>query len=394
LGSAGYTATADAASGKVTITTKEPFSDLLLGLAMPWASIVCPAGLNDLDAMKSKAFGSGPFTLQDSVRGSKYTLVARPGYHWGPGGMSTSASGFPQKVVMKLVDNESTVANLLLTGALDAGYITGKDVERVANNKRFTQIKAPVNGAEYLAFNESAGLPGSDPKVREAFARAVDAAAWNKAETFGQGEVALSYITPSVPCYADESAIIPPYDPDGAKALLRQAGWVLGPNGKLSKGGKPLVIRLLGVNIQNAGPEYLASALTDIGVTVKSKVLSLDAYVGVVFGKSGEWDVTPFPFGPPMPSPNTITAFVSGPSPADGGSNLGGIHNTAFESARLAALASVGNDRCAHWQDAQAALIQSVDIKPLSYYPFQWFTRGVQLRPLGGGLMMPIAVTG
>jgi len=38
FGVGGYTVTADDAGGTVTVTLNRPFSDVLLGLAMPWSS--------------------------------------------------------------------------------------------------------------------------------------------------------------------------------------------------------------------------------------------------------------------------------------------------------------------------------------------------------------------
>src|SRR5262249_15456042 len=75
------------------------------------------------------------------------------------------------------------------------------------------------------------------------------------------------------------------------------------------------------------------------------------------------WDVQFVPFGPPMPSPNTVTGFVSG----KGGINFSNIDNQDFMNARAAALAALPDspDRCKHWGEAQQALLKNYDILPL-----------------------------
>jgi peptide/nickel transport system substrate-binding protein len=91
IGRAGYTVVGDDAAGTVRLSLKAPNSDLLLGVAMPWASIICKAGLDNPDALASKTFGSGPFTLAEVTRGASYTLKARPDYAWGPNGATTAS---------------------------------------------------------------------------------------------------------------------------------------------------------------------------------------------------------------------------------------------------------------------------------------------------------------
>lgn len=392
VGTAGFTVTSDSADGTVTITTNEPFSDLLVGLAMPWASIVCSGGLENPEALESEAFGSGPFTLQSSQRGSTYTLSTRPEYDWGPNGLSTTNSGFPQEIVLRLIKSDSTAANLLLTGDLDAASIFGSDADRVASESGIAESTQDLWGADYLTFNESPGLPGADPLVRAALAHAVDPAAWNQATYLGQGTIAGNYITPAVPCFVDLADLVQSFDTNEAIGLLRQAGWVQDDDGKLTKNGQPLEIRLVGVDYQKAGPEYLQTVLTDLGATVKLRVLSDSDYVGVVLGEGMDWDVTPFPFNPPMPSPNSASLFLAGEPPSEGGVNLTNAHNNAFEQAREEALATTGPEQCTHWADAATALIENVDLKPLVYYSTRWFSRGVELLILGGGNVMPIAV--
>jgi peptide/nickel transport system substrate-binding protein len=82
IGRAGYSAVGDDNAGTVKLKLNAPNSDLLLGLAMPWASIICKAGLDNPDALAAKTFGSGPFTLAEVKRGDSYALKARPDYAW------------------------------------------------------------------------------------------------------------------------------------------------------------------------------------------------------------------------------------------------------------------------------------------------------------------------
>jgi peptide/nickel transport system substrate-binding protein len=384
LGSAGFTVTADDGASTVQIKTNQPFSDLLLGLAMPWSSIICPAGLKNPDALKTQAYGTGPYTLQKSVRGDSYTLAARSDYNWGPNGASVSSLSMPQTIIFKVVVNDTTAANLLLTNGLDIGYVRGRDLDRVANDKSLTRVKGDPYGTTFVIYNQAQGLPGADPVVRQAISTAVDAAGYNKAQNFGQGEVAYSVITPAVPCYDPATQnLVPKADPDAARALLEKAGWKTGADNKLTKDGKPLTVRIIGWQGQNAGPEFILESLEAAGFTGKLNSSDMNTLGEALFG-TGDWDVALFPFTPPMPSPNTISSFVTGPAP-DKGSNVGHISNAQFDQARAAALAALGQERCTHWAKAQEALLQDYDLKPLTADTYNWFGRNVDYRTIGGG---------
>src|SRR5262249_42565187 len=150
---------ANSRAGTVTIRLNKPFGELLLGLAMPWASIVCPAGLRHPDSLKTKPSGSGPYVLTSLKRGSQYVFKARPNYNWGPGGWTTKKAGTPQTIIIKIVANESTAANLLLTGSLNAMSLTGPDYARLAATKSLFRTSASAVGAAGIIFSEASNSP-------------------------------------------------------------------------------------------------------------------------------------------------------------------------------------------------------------------------------------------
>ena len=63
-----------------------------------------------------------------SPRRSRATTTptrSAPGYTWGPDGATTATPGLPSTIVVKIVQNETTAANLLLSGGLNAATILG-----------------------------------------------------------------------------------------------------------------------------------------------------------------------------------------------------------------------------------------------------------------------------
>ncbi len=390
FGVGGYTVAADDTAGTVTVTLNRPFSDLLLGLAMPWASIVCPAGLGDQDALGAKSFGSGLYALDQSIRASSYTLVARNDYKWGPRD-AVPIDAMPKRVTYRVVSNATTAANLLLAGGLDIAGISGRDLDRVMSNTSLFRTESVSFGTDYLLFNQAEGRPGADRALRTAMAMAIDREGYNKAAYAGQAKPVTNFLTSKVDCFNRATKdLVPRVDPNEARAALQRAGWTAAADGKLLKDGKPLTVKVLGYPGQNAGPEYLFEALQKVGVSAQLQVVEFGTLTTIYFG-SGDWDVTAFPFGPPMPSPNTITAFVSGPTPPNG-TNLAHIRNEEYNAAAEAGRTTTGVGRCVHWVQSQAVLLKNVDVVPLVARVTQMFGRGLEFRMFAESVIDPFSI--
>jgi len=372
FGSEGYTVTADDAEGKVIVKTNEPFSDLLIGLSMPWASIISSQGLAEPERLSNEAFGSGPFVLESAVSGSMCTLVVREGYNWGPNDFTTSEPGFPEKIVFHIVESHSTAANMLITGELDIGSVDGPDLSRVEQEQGLVLKSGTSFGANSMLFNQAEGRPSYDIAVRKALAMAVDRASYNQAAHFGRAIVASSIISPIVEAYEPSTEnIITKYDLEQANRLLDEAGWLIAADGKRYKNNQPLNIRIVGLELQNAGPEYLLESFNKIGVSATVSVLDFPSLGEVLFG-SGEWDVVVFPSEPPMPSLSSVASFFSGATPPEG-SNIGHIQNEKFSSAVSTALATPPGIRDIYWVEAQLALLEEINLKPLTHSVVPYF---------------------
>ena len=90
----------------------------------------------------------------------------------GPNGVT--AKDLPENVVFKVVTNETTAANLLLSGSLDLARAAGQDVPRLLEDKSLLN-KTTTSFYKYpLIFNQAPTETTSDPKVREALVSAID----------------------------------------------------------------------------------------------------------------------------------------------------------------------------------------------------------------------------
>lgn len=363
---ADLTAEPDEAAGTVTLRTAEPSVFLLHSTVAIF--IICGEGLDDPALLDGQTSGSGPFELVESVADDHYTLQARDGYTWGADGTGTADPGVPAEVVLRVVSNESTAANLLLAGDLNAATFDGADRVRVENAPGILTSPMPAGNNEFF-FHQAGGLPGADPAVRKALTQALDLDELATIST--QGSVVpttgMATLSPR-PCRVDSvTGHRPAHDPAAAQAELDAAGWTAGPDGTRAKDGEPLAVRLLyntdyGAGVQ-AGAEYQAQAWESIGVRVELNGVAAGAFSEALF-QTGDWDVATVPIGVSLPS--QLVGYLSGATVPEGGSNFAGIDNQSYvELAEQGAQTPVDEGGCELWAQAESALFDNVDVVPV-----------------------------
>lgn len=358
----GTKATGDDAANTVEVTSGAPDAFLLRNLGT--LAIACGKGLTDRSLLAKGQDGTGMFTISDIVANDHYTLKRRTDFAWGPGNWDTKQKGLPDTVTFKVIQNETTSANLLLSGQLNAAVILGPDQQRLLAQKVFHGQNLTPLGE--LWFNEADGHPGADPAVRKALTQALDLAQVGKVLTNGRGQASQGFVTVSPkPCSGNNvSGNLPKHDLSAAKSALDAAGWKVGSGGVRSKDGKPLAVTLLyGTQLgptESSASELLQQAWKGLGVDVTLKGVDSPGLNTVYFG-TGEWDASMAPITLDLPS--QLVPFVSGPVPPDG-TNFAHIQNKDYESLAQTAATKAGAAGCDDWNNAEKALIKAVDAVP------------------------------
>jgi peptide/nickel transport system substrate-binding protein len=385
-----FKVTGDDAARTVRISMSSPFGFILRTLGL--APIVCAKGLKNPKIFTSASTGTGPFVLTSVTPGQSYTYTARHGYNWGPGGATTGVPGAPEKVVLRVVSNETTATNLLLSGELNFARI-GAENERRLTAQRIRKVVVPESGA-WLWFNHRDGHPTSDKRLREALVRGLNLDEVIKVNTGGAGARSSGLVAQEPrPCDGDPLANqLPAYDVAAAAALLDQAGWVKGPGGTRSKNGKPLRLKLRYVPAVSAfdkpTAELVAHQWEAIGVRVD---LSADGVptMNEVLYRTGSFDVYMVGLGTSLPT--TAMKFVSGPVPPKGG-NISGIDNKDYNTLSAKAAAMAAPQACPYWDQAEQALYRDVDLAPITNRQQAYFLRGVEAGVNGYDLPVPASI--
>jgi peptide/nickel transport system substrate-binding protein len=359
-----YTVKADDAAGTVKITVARPYAFLLQGAGL--VPIVCPKGLDNPAGLARATDGTGPFRVVENVPDDHLTLVARKDYKWGPNGARTDVPGFPDKLVFKIVKDEATTANLLLSGQLSDATLAGPDSKRL-EGRGFRKSTAP-SGPEELWFNQRTGHPGADIAVRRALTSALDLDQLVKVATQGKGERATALaISPPRVCRNDTvPGQLPAHNAAAAGAALDQAGWKAGPDGVRTKDGRRLNVTLR--YLSSAGPatdaamELIRSWWKGLGVDVKLKGQSANAFTQALF-QGNDWDVAWLSVS--LSFPSQFMGYASGP-PSPEGQNFAAVSNADYRRLSAQALATPGEASCAVWGRAEQALFQGLNLVPVA----------------------------
>ena len=381
---AGLTTTADDAAGTVTIKTPTPDAFLLNQLTGLF--IVCKAGLADHASLAQKTIGTGPWVLTQAVPNDHYTYTLNPNYNWAPGGGSMTGSGIPATVTLRIIANQSTTANLLLSGEVNMAVVTGADVDRLtAAGLKTIDLTSPLGE---LFFNQDAGRPGADPQVRLALVTGSDMNALMKVATNGKGTPSTGLVTSDPkPCGQDTvTGNLPAYDVAKAKSILDADGWVVGSDGIRTKGGKKLTFKFIygqsGGDGLAAAAELLAEEWKALGADVNASAVTSTQLNTVLFS-SGDWDAQWVSVNVSLPS--TLVPFLSGPAPA---TNFAHLNNATYiaDTTKAAATSDL-TAACALWNSAETALFKNQDVTPMFNAVGSYFLKNATAVISGGQLV-------
>ncbi|WP_330241890.1 ABC transporter substrate-binding protein [Streptomyces sp. NBC_00525] len=356
-----FTARADDATGTVSVSAASPFPFLTRTVGL--LPIVCPAGLDRPQALERTSQGTGPYVLTRYSPGGPYEFTVRDDYAWGPAGATTSEPGQPARIRLSVVPQAATAANLLITGGIDIAQVSGPDRARLTGRGLAVSEVATVTGMTF--FNQRPGRVLADRALRRALVSALDREGLANVAVGGTGSPAADFGARGAVCHADlADANLPAGD---ATDALRAAGWTRGADGRLTRDGRPLRLRL--ITSPDLGPtlvsvaELMARQWTALGADVDLVGESLPALVNAMY-ETADFDVV-VGSTPGFALPAGFIPFFSGPAPARG-LNFAGVRNPEYDALVTRALRRTGTSGCETWNRAAAALFRAADALPVA----------------------------
>lgn len=370
------TAVGDDDAGTVSVTLDGEDGTFLYRIGI--LPIVCSEGFADLSSLAAASDGTGPYVMA-SASTESYTFVQRDGYAWGPSGSTNDAAGMPDTVVIRVIPDETTQANLLLSGELNLGRVTGDDRDRLdaAGLESYDQALP----GSWLAFNHQESRKTSDPLVREALVAAVDIEQIVTTSTGGRGEEPTSLLALAPWTCAGQtpvSELVPEYDPAAAAGILEDAGWALGTDGVRERDGERLTLQVNYSETEHALNRVTAELFASFWQAVGFET-SLEASEGAASYEklyvTSDFDVTISGWSFNLPS--TLMPYLSGAMPPNG-TNSAHLSNDRYEAKTAEALGMTVPEACPTWQEAEDAIIGDLDIVPMSNRYAGWYFAGAE----------------
>lgn len=359
----------------VRFKTDKPYPLLPNDIAIiPIVSKKAATGATTADFNSGKAaIGTGPFKFVRYARGDRIELARNDAY-WGP---KPAWDG----VTLRIMTSEASRVAALLSGGVDAiDTVPVSDMMRIKKEPGLQTVAKTGYRLIYFGLNLSdsaashfqtkAGAPlGTNPlkdlRVRQAISKAISRDAIVGRVLEGAGTATGQLVNSGLPGYI---ADLPAgnYDPNGARALLAQAGYpdgfkmtIHGPNNRY----------LMDEQIVQA----VAQMLTRVGITTAVETMPAASY----FGKNnkGEFAMSLVGFAPDSAEASSpLRALVATKDPAKGFGNFNvGYSNKKVDELIERAMATVQPQaREKLLQDATRVAMDDVALIPLHHQASIW----------------------
>ncbi|HSW03413.1 ABC transporter substrate-binding protein [Aquabacterium sp.] len=262
-------ATPDA--GTVILTLNNPDATLPFRLGENTAVILSP---KSAASTATNPVGTGPYKLDSWQKGSAVTLAKWDGFR-------DAANVKLKKVTFRFINDPAAQAAALLAGDIDGmpRFQAFQNLKQFQADKRFTVEIGATAGKGQLTINNKR-KPFDDVRVRRAIMHAIDRQAFIDGVYEGLGKPIGSHAAPTDAGYVDLTGVYP-FNPEKAKALLKEAGVATPLNVTLTLPPPPYARK---------GGEVVAAMLAKVGVVAKIENVEWAQWLGGTF--KGNFDLT------------------------------------------------------------------------------------------------------
>ncbi|MFN2226934.1 MAG: ABC transporter substrate-binding protein [Anaerolineae bacterium] len=247
----------------VEFTLSQPYGAFLAELVTPSLGILCQEEVEKWGAdYLVHPSGTGPFMLNEWVRGEKLVLEANPDYYEGAPALDT--------VEIIIIEDEATGILKFENGELDVYGVPSADLDRLMADPKWKDqiISVPALDTYYFQLNNFSP-PLDDVRVRKAIAHAIDRQAILDT-IIKTGELAYTVLPPGMPCYNPDIAHYD-YDPDTARDLLKEAGYEDGFTMKVLQRSQSDVV------------DAIVAQLAEVGITLEQEMVERSAFWDIVY---------------------------------------------------------------------------------------------------------------
>jgi peptide/nickel transport system substrate-binding protein len=358
----------------VRLKTAAPHGALLEDLAdVMIVSKKAASGATSEDFDRGKAaVGTGPYRLARFARGDRIELTRHDDY-WG--------GRLPwDRVTLLILPSDPVRTAALLSGQVDAiEQAPSADIARLRKQAGLRLAQAVSWRTIFLHVDQTRDQPPGvlsragqpleknpfkDVRVRRAMSKAINRQAIAERVMEGLALPAANVVSPSV--FGHDPAVKPePFDPDGAKALLAEAGYPGGFNVTIAAPNNRYI------NDEQV-TQTVAQMLARVGIAARVEAMPLAVYFGRA--RKGDFGIAMLGWGS-RAADLALRSVAATPDPAKGYGawNWGGYSNPALDEQVARSLAAEDPARReALARGASALAAREVAFIPLHYQVATW----------------------
>ncbi|WP_349903440.1 ABC transporter substrate-binding protein [Parafrigoribacterium humi] len=261
------------------------------------------------DGVGQHAVGTGPFKMTKFVPSQSLELERFKDY-WGP------AWQLKKLKAVSMPSDQGRVSSLQSGGSQVILNVPANLVKTIEKQSSLRMDSSPSVRMYFIGIN--CQLPElQDVRVRQALNYAVDKQAIVDTALQGLATISTSVMPKQIPGFAEQTPYS--YDPEHAKKLFGEAGWVQDTDGLLKKDGKTLKLEISATDGMFVGDRSTCEAVQEylkkVGVDVGLKVVDYNSYF------SGLQDTESIKTA-------TLNSFAFGTSIVDASHALGGFEGS------------------------------------------------------------------
>jgi peptide/nickel transport system substrate-binding protein len=280
---------------------------------------VAPAQMR-FDGFSQKPVGNGLFKFGSWTKGQQIMVQAN----------LDAPEGRPalDRIIVRVVPDATARLTQLLNGEADAVKVAPEQRAQLEGKPGVKLETAAQVRPGWIAFNQQKA-PVNDPAVRRAFLMAVNREQIVRAQFGEHGTAALSPIAPGLREHSADVRPIP-YDANGARQALEQAGWRdTNGDGIREKGGQPLRIDMEVSSSDQMRKDmliFMQQQLRQVGIDLSIREMERASWVERLRGRQFTASFWGWGWGPGVMGPNAEMLFHSRSIPPNG-PNFAGYSN-------------------------------------------------------------------
>ena len=345
-----------------------------------------------VEELIKEPIGTGPYKLDKWSSGAGASFSKNEFYS-----ADQLGEGYAiENVIIKPVAMETEFEELK-SGSIDylAAQIEPKKIGPATQNDDLEVVNYARGGMGYIAFNTAAGAT-ADKAVRQALMYAFDRQSFvdsyygcEDCKGLDEG-VAIGYVPTTYQNPLSKlSGVIQgtekleglatyEYDIEKAKALLDEAGWTVGADGKRSKNGEPLKVNVMSIKdhdiLSNLIPMWKKSWESELGVTLNVAEVDFNALLDKIYSDAAleEWNLFFLATAYTSDSMSDIYTTFHSDYARENNDNTSRLKDPALDAAMDKAMTELDESKVpTEW--AEAAKIINDDAAVMPVYGNQYF---------------------